>query len=88
MAAAAVQVCSVAALPQALCLDRCCLGLGLMHGMRPGGKSACHPPPCRHLLPCHDVPAVQSVENQVQVMGQFYGLPMASVRAAAWRQML
>jgi hypothetical protein len=31
---------------------------------------------------------VQSVENQVQVMGQFYGLPMASVRAAAWRQML
>jgi hypothetical protein len=37
---------------------------------------------------CHARCAVQSVENQVQVMGQFYGLPMASLRAAAWRQML
>lgn len=31
---------------------------------------------------------LQSVENQVQVMAQFYGLPMASLRAAAWRNML
>lgn len=30
----------------------------------------------------------QSVENQVQVMAQFYGLPQASLRAAAWRRML
>ncbi|KAI3436519.1 hypothetical protein D9Q98_005936 [Chlorella vulgaris] len=30
----------------------------------------------------------RSIENQVQVMAQFYGLPMASLRAAAWRNML
>ncbi|PRW56151.1 expressed protein isoform B [Chlorella sorokiniana] len=30
----------------------------------------------------------RSVENQIQVMAQFYGLPAASLRAAAWRRML
>lgn len=30
----------------------------------------------------------RSLENQVQVMAQFYGLPVASLRAAAWRKML
>ncbi len=28
------------------------------------------------------------MENQVQVMAQFYGLPLASLRSAAWRHML
>jgi hypothetical protein len=31
---------------------------------------------------------LQSSENNMQVLAQFYGLPLASLRAAAWRHML